>query len=1449
MENAPRWPSLMQSIHLSIFFIYECLYAAIDNEKRLKRGVTMPTTPAPHTQSLQPSFPQGKQGTQGTSSAKGKTTPVNGVAKKPGNVPVQSGPEIFNRPPRIFTLPPDETVELPRPPEKEQLPPPSSLLSILMPLFTVSLIFAIYIFVNHASMEQLAFLLPMAVFSVVSPLTSVFTTQQKIRSVRRTNRENAQKFKKMLAKVRQHLQDLASEQRRIALLSDPDPEELETHIQTREHLWERRPEDPDFLAVRVGKGKRPFSVVVKLPEVETLDPLAGDIRKLQREFTTVDDIPCSISLPKVKSLGITGRRQDVALLTHEVICQIATHHSPEDVRLLGIYPNSQKQDWEWMRDLPHTAPLKGCKLERLTAVGEDEANQLLNFLLEELSQRASKDAEQGATNTNGSVATAHPNALPHLVVIVHDYVEVRQHAALTNAFKLGEQLGVSVIYLVAQQQAIPSQCRGVVQLSEECVLSYAGIGVARETLGGVVADKIELEQARHIASLLGAIHVAGEEDDTTAIPTNVRLLDLLEIPFADQYDPEKWWSGSPRFGMLRVPIGCSADSTIWLDLNDNVHGPHGIIAGTTGAGKSELLQSIIVGLAVTHHPHLVNFVLVDFKGGAAFKPFEKIPHTVGMVTDLSGKLTERALVALKSELRRREHVLSRANAKKISEYITMRSQHPNTLEPLPHLFIVIDEFAELAKEHPTFMEGLVSVVQKGRSLGVHLILATQKPTGSVNANIWSNLKFRICLRVASLQDSRDMLGRSEAALLPSTIPGRAYFQIGSEVFDLFQSARISLPARVANEGMLAAKMVANGNTEIIDQKVLMDTIEPFQETIGMELFKPWPAPLAHRVNLVEVYKQARRSLPAQVENNKQPLYGWLTCPVGMIDLPNEQRQEPWLLDMPRNGGHIIIGGASGTGKSIFLRTLITSLALTHSPSQLHLYLIDFGGQALRVFEKLPHVGGIFSESDDEYIRRLLRKLEGIIEERKQYCTQYQIDDFLAYQRRRGDQNLPEMAAVVLVIDRFIDFKQVHDKEMERLLGIARQGRTYGVYIVLTIDRPVGVPMQLLSLFEMRIGLRLIEYTDSLILIGKNDASSIDATIPGRGYKRGKTLEEVHIALPVQGDDDDEQTRQLDEFVQSFARAGQIAKGLLAPPIRLLPELVRADYFLMDAISEKSMMEEVDMMKGNKVVPSPMRSLHIRLGMEDFSLRPIGIDLNSDTPHMLIAGGPGSGRTGLIQTSLMMLSTPTNSRARVVFVDFRRTSRFLRRLPALRIYADTEERLAMAVDQLKEELRRRMTILREELEHATDDSSLVLGASLDPLVLVIDDYDQLTVLPKNPFNDLREFMTQARDLRFHIIVAGMPADIMKSDSLLTPVRASRLGVVLGGDPNDPQVLNVRMSDMPVGRGYLVRRNQRFLTQFAYLAPTEIPSWVARLSQTALTNGMMPLDPTQEISLSS
>ncbi len=1387
--------------------------------------------------------------------------------------------ESYNRPPRIWTSPSQETVTLPSPAPKEVLPDFPGITSLILPLVMMGMIIGIYALVSHGSLQQLAFILPMALFSLVSPLSTFLQIKQRRKAIRRRQTANDLTYQEILTKLRERLHNHADEQRRLTLLTNPDLSELETRISSRFHLWERRSDDPDFLSVRVGRGTQPISLKLLLPTLDITDPLQKDITQFEQDFSVVQDIPCSISLPKVKSLGITGRRQNVAAFAHGLLCQIATHHAPQDVRMLVMYPISQQNDWQWLQGLPHTLPLKSGKniQGRLLAAGQEEADALLNILLEELSQRASNTADTSTQETNN--LSAPHTTLPHLVVVVHDYVEVHRHPALANAFKLGEQLGVSIIYLVAQEESIPSDCRGILRISSfdetsddtahgsdmhvtnsedtHCMVTYAAAGFAGERLNRVRADMMEIGMAHAVAHALSRVHFVEEGENIVNLPTEVRFLDLVGLPFADELPVERWWNSHPPFGMLRVPLGHGVNGPVWIDLNDSVHGPHGIIAGTTGAGKSELLQSLITGLAITHHPHLVNFVLVDFKGGATFKPFEKIPHTVGMVTDLSGRLTERALVALKSELRRREHMLSEANASNITQYQAMRdarvtentlrgAQHAealaqtiqatSSLAPLPHLFIVIDEFAELAKEHPAFMDGLVSIVRKGRSLGVHLILATQKPAGSVSPNIWSNLKFRICLRVASLQDSRDMLGRSEAALLPSTIPGRAYFQIGSETFDLFQGARTSLPARVKDKISLTTRQQEGWEQDVIDQQVLMAQLEPYQATVGAALFRPWPDPLPSRICLQDIYK--RPDMPSHVVNahaNQEPLYGWVSFPVGLIDLPAEQRQVPFLLDLSRQDGHLLIAGSPGAGKSTFLRTILTSLVLTHSPEQLHLYVVDFHGQTLRVFERLPHVGGIFGQADEEYTRRLLRKLQGIIEERKQLFMTHQADGFLAYQRRRlVNKSLPAVPAVVLMINRFAEFRQAHEKSMDVLLALARHGQTYGVHLILTTDRPSAVPVQLLGLINTRIGLRMVESADASFLLGRGDAAQLDPTIPGRGFLRGKTLHEVQIALPVSGEDDDEQTEQLDRMVSALVtheaneakRRNEQHVFLAASPVQLLPTHIPFEDFILEAHS------------------SPIRGisqaslLRLYLGIEDLSLQPFALELSVDVPHALIAGGPGSGRTNAIHTALLMLAaTPAYASAQVVLVDFRHTSRQIRRLSNVWMYAETEERLIEIVDTLKHELQTRMRHIREELEQRNkqdsvqEESDKPLGSTLTPILLVIDDYEQLGNLTRNPLNDLKEFMLQARHLRFHMIVAGTPNDIARGDALLQQIRACRMGLILSGDPSDLSLLGMRISDLPPGRGYMVRRNRQYLMQLAHVDSQAIAPWITRLTHIA------------------
>ena len=361
-------------------------------------------------------------------------------------------------------------------------------------------------------------------------------------------------------------------------------------------------------------------------------------------------------------------------------------------------------------------------------------------------------------------------------------------------------------------------------------------------------------------------------------------------------------------------------------------------------------------------------------------------------------------------------------------------------------------------------------------------------------------------------------------------------------------------------------------------------------------------------------------------------------------------------------------------------------------------------------------------------------------------------------------------------------------------------------------------MQFTSLMELRIIFRMVEVTDSLILLGKNDAANLDPSLPGRGYKRGKTPQEVQIALPVVGEDEDEQNSQLDELITAVTREAEKYHVQHAPAIRLLPEYVR----LSELLTETTQLAESN--------AESSAALRLHLGIEDLSLLPIALELSAETPHVLVAGGPGSGRTSVLHICLFALANHQSSicpSPRIVLVDFRRSSRLLRSLPGVWMYADTAERLLEVVKALKSELEARTALLRVELQSEEEEESI--GGMMEPIVLVIDDYDMLNILAQNPLTDLKEFLLRARDLRFHVIVAGSPNDLARPDPLLQQVRSCRIGMILGGDPNDLPLLGVRISDFPPGRGHLVRRNRRYLVQVAHAEPKEIISRVTAEAQ--------------------
>ncbi len=1329
----------------------------------------------------------------------------------------------FNRPPRIQVHLPDDEIALPQPPSRITSNQRLDLIGLLFPILilavlaTIILVIIPRLFPNQQGFSPV-FLVFLGTYTLLNPVGQFLSIWAERRKVRKDNEAQADDYRQLLAKQRAKLEALRVEQHRARRATHPSVRKLRSLIDERIHLWERRPEDEDFLHLRMGKTTLPSTVKVSPPSAGDNSALQNEAEALAKEFEFVPDVPVALPLPKLGSVGVTGARGPVVDFARAMVCHLAVHHSPDEVRILGIYPYEQSREWEWLKWMPHTNHFKPGAQNKMLAFTPDQIEELLNEVTEEIGRREARKEEE----ENG--ADPEP-MLPYLVLLVDDYNRVRDHVGLTEVLRNGRGLNISAMILVDSRQDIPGDCGAILEVPSYEQMIYSVAGPDGEVNDHISPDRVDRGTGENIARSLAPIRVSGAQGPGNIKPS-VRLLDLLNLEAADQLDPRTWWGEQPRFGRLTVPIGEKSGGPLLIDLTDAAHGPHGLVAGTTGSGKSELLQTLIAALAVTHHPHLINFVLVDFKGGSAFKDFENIPHTVGMVSDLHGRLAERALVALKSELKRREHILHEANAVNIAQYQAMRARDPKSLPPMPSLLIVIDEFAELAKELPDFMGGLISVVQKGRSLGVHLILATQRPAGVVSANIWSNVKFRICLRVASVEDSREMLGRSDAALLPHNLPGRGFFQVGAEIFDQFQVARVAgayrpaVPREAKKQAEIAeltraghvhnigsGKSARAGAGVVTDDRselqVMMAQMEPFRESLGAALFRPWPDPLPNNLSLPDMFKQAGKPALDGTRWEARPAFGWLNTPIGLLDLPIEQKQEVFMLDLMRFGGHMMVVGSAGSGKSFLLRTITTSLAMSHSPTDLNMYLIDFGGQALRVFEKLPHVGGVFNSADSDRIKRLFRKIRGIIEERKVLFREQRVDSFQAYHTRSsaGNQQQKPLPAIVLMIDKFAEFRAVHEREMDDLVAFAREGRGYGVHLIIAADRPNAVPGNLAGNLELRYALRLADQGDSMLFIGKADATTLDPNSPGRGLRRGRGLEEFQTALPVVGESDEEQSQQLEAF---SARVAQAWKGAPAEPIQLLPEYVS----LPDLLTQASMNGQTPKVEG----------LRVPLGLDDLTLRPVWGELNPDTPHFLIAGSAGSGKTAMLRTWLLGIAQRYSpSEAQIIAVDLRRTLRGLRSLPHMKGYAENEVRLNEIMDMLKKELAERVQRIGSSSK-----------TPLTPIVLVIDDFELVAALPKNPGSELKDLVRQARDLGLHVILAGSINDLGKSfDPLAQQAKAVRAGIVLSGDPQENPILGVKIADLPPGRGYFVQRNSRNLMQVGFLEPEAVPVWMAQI----------------------
>lgn len=1236
---------------------------------------------------------------------------------------VRPGPDgwhVVNLPPRLAAHPEPAEIRLPAEPA-QRAPSKVPVLGAVLPCAL------------GVGMAILMHALQYLLFSLLSPVMLVAGAISERRGLRHGRRRELVRYRQERSAALQRLDDAVRKDARAQRVESPDLALIwRTATGPGQRLWERRPGDRDAFRLRLGTSDRPARVVVRSGDAINPEPPPR-----------AASVPVTVSFREAGIIGISGPAPPAGALARALVAQLATLHSPRHLSLALLADDDAADRWSWTRWLPHLAG-EACVRVGLTA---EQRAARVGELLRLLDARMPEDR-----------FSASEWAGPRTIVVVDGAAAVREMPGMARVLAEGPAVGIHAICIDQEPRLLPAECGALVSVAGEVgTLGRLQVG------GGDVVDDIVLDGANtcwaeEVARALAPLRDGGGGAD--GLPASSRLLPLLGIEPPTTSGVRRAWRRCGR--TTRAVIGESIEGPFAIDLARD--GPHALVAGTTGAGKSELLQTMIASLAASNRPDAMTFVLIDYKGGAAFKDCVHLPHTVGMVTDLDGHLTERALASLGAELKRRERLLAGVGAKDIEDYWAATSSDP-AAERLPRLALVIDEFATLVEELPDFVNGLVGIAMRGRSLGVHLILATQRPSGAVSPVIRANTNLRIALRVTDDSESRDIIDDGIAALIAKTTPGRAFGRIGAESAVEFQSARVggqsprsSAPSRVVTRlpwqalGSAPASRVDPDGEAPTDLQRLVAAIRLAAEAEGLlEQRSPWLPPLPE-ITVLDTIGAAADALA-----------------YGIADHPDQQRRGTASLDLA-NGGSMLVAGSARSGRSSVLRALLAAAATHFGPDELHCYVIDCAGGALLPADGLPHCGAVCPQHDVVRGDRVVRRLSEEVGRRQAVLARNGYSS-VTEQRAHApaDERLPWL---LLMIDGWEGFTAAYDdvdhgRPVETVLRLVRDGSAAGVRVIVTGDRQL-LSGRIASAFTSRLVLRLADSGDYL-LAGLPSRGLPENTPPGRGVLCQGPADapvEVQVALL---DTDASGPRQVAALrgIATHANARAVDPGRLPFHVRPLPERVSASSLTR---------------------PDNCRPLWTLIGAAGDDATVAGIDLAVDGPGFLIAGPSRSGRsTALCTIAECFLDRGTP----VALVAPRRSPLhgLAGRLGVAGVFGSHDaERLDAAI-------------------------------RAEPVAILVDDVHTMT---DAPVGDVLGEVLCTDDGRRAVIAAGRNDElgvIFRGPSVA--VRRSRSGLLLQPGPGDGDLLGVRLPRMSSstvpGRGVLIVAGEATPVQVALSDP--------------------------------
>jgi S-DNA-T family DNA segregation ATPase FtsK/SpoIIIE len=1160
---------------------------------------------------------------------------------------------------------------------------------------------------------------PMYAFFPVMMLTSVLGTL--VYGARGNNRtaeinKERKKYLRYVDNLDQTIATKAQAQRRSLVWCHPEPRTLWTLAGGR-RMWERRPGDPDFCLVRVGIGEVAPSTELTTPDlrgVDELDPVTTTaLRRLVDDRSVVANAPIALSLQSFSVITVEGDEHVARALIRSMICQLAVLHGPDHITICAVADAETCPDWDWLKWLPHHQHLR-----------------------------------------------AHPR---HAVMIL----DGGKSAHLERDVSEG---GITVVEVGASLDSVAgTQCLRL-RVSPDVV------AVCGEDGDAVSAspDLFTMTQALMCARQLAPYRPAAA-DSRLADPLD--WLDLMEI------DPEEYRAATGNGGIGPVPIGVAQDGTrVYLDINEasqNGIGPHGLCVGATGSGKSELLRTLALGMVTAHPPDVLNLILVDFKGGATFFGLERARHVGAVITNLAGDahLVSRMKDALAGEMNRRQEMLRAAGGfANLVEYRRARSQRAD-LAPLPALFILVDEFSELLSQHPDFAELFVAIGRLGRSLGMHLLLASQRLDEGRLRGLETHLSYRICLKTFSASESRAVLGVPDAHHLPST-PGAAYLKSASGDLVRFQTAFVSGHDRERRSVSMATTparpvlFTAAREATLIDQTDADQPQQPLRTVLDAMLDRlAGRGPTAHQIWLPPLAES-----PTLDMLTVGPGHG-LTVPIGVVDNPYEQRRDLLVVELDGSAGNVAIVGAPRSGKSTALRTMLSALAQHNSPADVGFYCLDFGGGTLSSLRRLPHMGSIAGRQDAELCRRTVSVVASVVRARESLFRRMGIDSIAGYRRRRAAGLVEDpFGDVFLVVDGWATLRQDFDQLESSITAIAAQGLSFGVHVVVTASRWAELRPALKDQIATRIELRLGDSAESEM--DRKRARDLSGRPSGRGI--AASGREFAIALPRW-----DGNTSADDLAEVIAVDAECLRNAWAPSaapvVQLLPTHVR---------------------RADLVLDDRDRFL---IGIGEHELEPIDIDLE-EQPHLLVLGEAGCGKTSILRLLCRELTrAKAADEAQLEIVDFRRTLLGVVESDHLAGYAMSPASLTARLRAIVDRLEARMPgeeITQQQLRTRS-------WWSGPDIFLVIDDYDLAAGATGNPLASLADFLPHAKDLGLHVIVARRSSGAARAmfDPVLARMRElGCMGLMMSASPEEGVLLGtVRPSVLPPGRGTLITRS--------------------------------------------